>query len=84
MQTLEQFAASVRATRAALNLSQEQFAELVGTSRPTIHRLENGIANPGYKMALRMQPVIRETLGKLVSQQTEWQDSAKSVDERSS
>lgn len=81
MQTLEQFAASVRATRAALNLSQSQFAELVGTSRPTLHRLEKGVANPGYKTALRMQPVIRETLGKLVSQQTEWQDPAKHVTE---
>ena len=67
MITLEKIPASIRATRAALDLNQEEFGKLVGLSRPTIARLEIGILNARMKSIVKLQPVIDRTLSSLIS-----------------
>ena len=65
MITLEKISASTRETRAALNLSQEEFGKLVGLPRTTIMKLEN---KPGKFKAVtlfRVIPIINKTIGDL-------------------
>ena len=65
MITLEKISASTRETRAALNLSQEEFGKLVGLPRTTIMKLEN---KPGKVKAVTLFhviPIINQTLGDL-------------------
>ena len=65
MITLEKISTSIRETRAALNLSQDEFAKLVGVSRATVIKLEN---KPGKVKAVtlfQVIPVVNKTLGDL-------------------
>ena len=43
---------NLKEIRNAKNLSQEELAKLVGTSRQTIISIEKGIFNPSVKLAL--------------------------------
>jgi DNA-binding XRE family transcriptional regulator len=65
MITLEKISTSIRETRAALNLSQDEFGKLVGLSRATVIKLEN---KPGKVKAValfQVIPVVNRTLGDL-------------------
>lgn len=43
---------NLKSIRTSKNLSQEELAKLVGTSRQTIIAIEKGIFNPSAKLAL--------------------------------
>jgi DNA-binding XRE family transcriptional regulator len=49
------FAAKVRAARAVLGLSQDQFARNIGLTQKSIHRIEQGIVQPKRQTVLKMQ-----------------------------
>ncbi len=65
MITLEKISASTRETRAALNLSQEEFGKLVGLPRTTIIKLENKPGKLKATTLFRVIPIINKTLGDL-------------------
>ncbi len=67
MVTLEKIPAQLRATRAALNLNQNEFAKMVGLSRPTIARLEEDPGRVRASTYLMLDPIIRKTLSELIS-----------------
>lgn len=67
MITLEKISAQLRATRAALNMNQDEFAKMVGLSRPTIARLEEDPGRVRASTYLLLDPIIRKTLGELIS-----------------
>lgn len=67
MITLEKIPAQLRATRAALNMNQDEFAKMVGLSRPTIARLEEDPGRVRASTYLLLGPVIRKTLSELIS-----------------
>jgi transcriptional regulator with XRE-family HTH domain len=67
MITLEKISAQLRATRAALNMNQDEFAKMVGLSRPTIARLEEDPGRVRASTYLMLDPVIRKTLSELIS-----------------
>lgn len=49
------FAAKVRAARAVLGLSQDQFAKQIGLTQKSIHRLEQGAVQPKRQTVLKIQ-----------------------------
>jgi DNA-binding XRE family transcriptional regulator len=49
------FAAKVRAARAVLGLSQDQFARHIGLTQKSIHRIEQGAVQPKRGTVLRIQ-----------------------------
>jgi DNA-binding XRE family transcriptional regulator len=49
------FAAKVRAARAVLGLSQEQFASCIGLTQKSIHRIEQGAVQPKRYTVLKIQ-----------------------------
>jgi DNA-binding XRE family transcriptional regulator len=49
------FAAKVRAARAVLGLSQDQFARRIGLTQKSIHRIEQGIVQPKRQTVLKIQ-----------------------------
>jgi DNA-binding XRE family transcriptional regulator len=67
MITLEKIPAQLRATRAALNMNQDEFAKMVGLSRPTIARLEEDPGKVRASTYLMLDPIIRKTLSELIS-----------------
>jgi DNA-binding XRE family transcriptional regulator len=67
MITLEKIPAQLRATRAALNMNQDEFAKMVGLSRPTIARLEEDPGKVRASTYLLLDPIIRKTLSELIS-----------------
>ena len=67
MITLDKISAQLRATRAALNMNQDEFAKMVGLSRPTISRLEEDPGRVRASTYLLLHPIIRKTLGELIS-----------------
>ena len=64
--TPEKMSASVRATRAALNLTQKQFGDLVELSRPTIARVEEDPSRVRITTYLKIYPVVERTLSALI------------------
>ena len=67
MITLEKTPAMLRATRAALNMNQDEFAKMVGVSRPTIARLEESPGRVRASTYLLLDPIIKKTLSELIS-----------------
>jgi transcriptional regulator with XRE-family HTH domain len=67
MITLDKIPAMLRATRAALNMSQDEFAKMVGLSRPTIARLEESPGSVRASTYLLLDPIIKKTLSELIS-----------------
>jgi DNA-binding XRE family transcriptional regulator len=49
------FAAKVRAGRAVLGLSQDQFARHIGLTQKSIHRIEQGAVQPKRQTVLKIQ-----------------------------
>jgi len=49
------FAAKVRAARAVLGMSQDQFARRIGLTQKSIHRIEQGIVQPKRQTVLKIQ-----------------------------
>jgi len=49
------FAAKVRAGRAVLGLSQERFAQLIGLTQKSVHRIEHGAVQPTRRTVFKIQ-----------------------------
>jgi DNA-binding XRE family transcriptional regulator len=49
------FAAKVRAARAVLGFSQDQFARRIGLTQKSIHRIEQGLVQPKRQTVLKIQ-----------------------------
>jgi len=56
---------SMKSARAALDLSQEDLARLVGVSRQTINMIESGNYNPTLKLCRAIARVLGKTLDEL-------------------
>ena len=55
----------LKSARAALDLSQQQLAEIVGVSRQTINVIENGDYNPTINLCISICKVLGKTLDEL-------------------
>ena len=55
----------MKSARAALDLSQQQLAELVGVSRQTISAIEKGDYNPTIKLCVAICKALNKTLDEL-------------------
>lgn len=55
----------LKSARVALDLSQQQLAELVGVSRQTISAIEKGDYNPTIKLCLAICKAVNKTLDEL-------------------
>jgi len=55
----------MKAARAALDLSQQQLAEIVGVSRQTINAIEKGDYNPTIKLCIAICKALNKTLDEL-------------------
>ena len=55
----------MKAARAALDLSQQQLADLVGVSRQTISAVEKGNYNPTIKLCVAICRTLGKTLDEL-------------------
>ena len=55
----------LKAARAAMDLSQEALAQMVGVSRQTINAIENGDYNPTIKLCLAICHALHKTLDEL-------------------
>ena len=55
----------VKLARVAMNLTQEQLAELVGVTRQTIILIEAGKYNPTLKLCLMIKKVTSKSLDEL-------------------
>lgn len=53
------FAAKVRAARAVLGLSQEQFAVQIGLTQKSVHRIEQGDVQPKVRTILTIEQFWR-------------------------
>jgi len=49
------FSAKVRAARAILGLSQDQFARGIGLTQKSVHRIEQGTVDPKLQTVLKIQ-----------------------------
>jgi DNA-binding XRE family transcriptional regulator len=49
------FAAKTRAARAVLGLSQRRFAELIGLTQKSVHRIEHGAVHPSMRTIVRIE-----------------------------
>lgn len=56
---------AMKAARAALDLSQEDLARLVGVSRQTINMIESGNYNPTLKLCRAIARELGKTLDEL-------------------
>ena len=52
----------LKAARAAMDLSQEALAQMVGVSRQTINAIEKGDYNPTIKLCLAICHALNKTL----------------------
>lgn len=52
----------LKSARAALDLSQQQLADLVGVSRQTINAIEKGDYNPTINLCISICKVLNKTL----------------------
>lgn len=55
----------LKAARAALDLSQDALAQMVGVSRQTINAIEKGDYNPTIKLCLSICHALNKTLDEL-------------------
>jgi putative transcriptional regulator len=55
----------LKATRAGLDLSQQQLADMVGVSRQTINAIEKGDYNPTIKLCTAICRALGKTLDEL-------------------
>ena len=55
----------MKSARAALDLSQQQLADLVGVSRQTINAIEKGEYNPTINLCLKICHALGKTLDEL-------------------
>lgn len=61
----------MKSARAALDLSQQQLAEIVGVSRQTINAIEKGEYNPTIRLCIAICRALNKTLDALF-----WEDEA--------
>ena len=54
------FAAKLRAARAVLGLSQDQFAQQVGLTQKSVHRIEQGTVQPKLRTILTIERFWRD------------------------
>jgi len=52
----------LKSARAAMDLSQQQLADMVGVSRQTINAIEKGDYNPTIKLCISICKVLGKTL----------------------
>jgi len=52
------FAAKVRAARAVLGLSQEQFGQHIGLTQKSIHRIEQGAVDPKRRTIAKIEQFL--------------------------
>ena len=55
----------LKATRAGMDMSQDQLAKAVGVSRQTINSIEKGDYNPTIKLCVNICKVLGKTLDEL-------------------
>lgn len=55
----------LKSARAAMDLSQQDLANLVGVSRQTINAIEKGDYNPTIKLCIDICKVLNKTLDEL-------------------
>ena len=55
----------LKAARAAMDLSQEALAQMVGVSRQTINAIEKGDYNPTIKLCIAICKTLNKTLDEL-------------------
>lgn len=55
----------LKSARAAMDLSQQQLADLVGVSRQTMNAIEKGDYNPTIKLCIAICRVLGKTLDEL-------------------
>ena len=55
----------LKSARAALDISQQQLAEIVGVSRQTISAIEKGDYNPTINLCISICKVLGKTLDEL-------------------
>lgn len=61
----------LKSARAALDMSQQQLAELVGVSRQTINAIEKGDYNPTIKLCAAICRALGKTLDELFWEEEE-------------
>ena len=59
----------LKAARAAMDLSQEALAQMVGVSRQTINAIEKGDYNPTIKLCLAICHALNKTLDELFGEE---------------
>lgn len=64
----------MKSARAALDLSQQQLADLVGVSRQTINAIEKGDYNPTIRLCIAICKALNRTLDELFWRR-EWKKS---------
>lgn len=67
----------LKSARAALDMSQQQLAELVGVSRQTINAIEKGDYNPTIKLCRAICRTLGKTLDELF-----WEDEENEENEK--
>ncbi len=55
----------LKSARAAMDLSQEQLAKMVGVSRQTINSIEKGDYNPTINLCISICKALNKTLDEL-------------------
>jgi putative transcriptional regulator len=60
----------LRAVREDAKLTQAQLAELVGTDRTTITKIEHGNRNPSWDLCLKLADTLGKPIGYLLKQET--------------
>lgn len=60
----------MKSVRAALDLSQQQLADMVGVSRQTINAIEKGDYNPTIRLCIAICKVLNRTLDELFWEET--------------
>lgn len=55
----------LKAARAALDMTQQQLADLVGVSRQTINAIEKGDYNPTINLCIAICKAVQKTLDEL-------------------
>lgn len=61
----------MKAARAAMDLSQQQLAEIVGVSRQTVNAIEKGEYNPTIRLCVAICRALGKTLDELF-----WEEDA--------
>lgn len=60
----------MKSARVALDLSQQQLADMVGVSRQTINAIEKGDYNPTIRLCIAICKVLNRTLDELFWEET--------------